>query len=161
LIHWPVQGKSKDTWKAMIQLLREGKVRAIGVSNYEIFHLQEILQNFDIAPSINQVEFHPFLYQQELLQFCKNKNIQLEAYSPLTRGKRLNHPTLVHLSKKYGKTSAQILIRWSLQHGLVVIPKSIQANRIKDNSQVFDFQLDEMDMKLLDSLSEDLHTVFL
>jgi diketogulonate reductase-like aldo/keto reductase len=161
LIHWPVQGKSKDTWKAMVQLLREGKARAIGVSNYEIFHLQEILQNFDIAPSINQVEFHPFLYQQELLQFCKNKNIQLEAYSPLTRGKRLNHPTLVHLSKKYGKTSAQILIRWSLQHGLVVIPKSIQANRIKDNSQVFDFQLDEMDMKLLDSLTEDLHTVFL
>jgi methylglyoxal/glyoxal reductase len=161
LIHWPVQGKSKDTWKAMIQLLREGRSRAIGVSNYEIFHLQEILQNFDVVPSINQVEFHPFLYQEELLQFCKNNNIQLEAYSPLSRGERLNHSTVVRLAKRYGKTSAQILIRWSLQHGLVVIPKSIHERRIKENSQVFDFQLEEKDMKLLNSLNEDLHTVFL
>jgi methylglyoxal/glyoxal reductase len=155
LIHWPVQGQSKDTWKAMIQLLREGKARAIGVSNYDIFQLQEILQNFDVVPSINQVEFHPFLYQEELLQFCKKNNIQLEAYSPLTRGERLNHPTVVRLAKKYGKTSAQILIRWSLQHNLVVIPKSIHENRIKENSQVFDFQLEEKDMKLLNSLNED------
>lgn len=85
LIHWPVQGMGKDTWKAMIQLLRAGKARAIGVSNYEISDLQEILQNFDVVPSVNQVEFHPFLYQKELLQFCKNNNVQLEAYSPLTR----------------------------------------------------------------------------
>ena len=161
LIHWPVQGRNKETWKAMIQLLREGKTRAIGVSNYEIFHLQEIIQNFDVVPSVNQVEFHPFLYQNELLEFCKNNKIQLEAYSPLTRGQRLNYPTLVDLAKKYGKTSAQILIRWSLQHGLVVIPKSKQENRIRENSQVFDFQLEEKDMNLLNSLNEDLHTVFL
>lgn len=161
LIHWPVQGKNKDTWKAMIQLLREGKARAIGVSNYEIFHLEEILQNFDVVPSVNQVEFHPFLYQEELLQFCKSNRIQLEAYSPLTRGEKLNHPMLMSLAKKYGKISAQILIRWSLQHGLVVIPKSIHENRIKENSQVFDFQLEEKDMELLNSLNEDLHTVFL
>ena len=124
LIHWPVQGMGKDPWKAMIQLLRAGKVRAIGVSNYEIFDLQEILQNFDVVPAVNQVEFHPFLYQEELLQFCKNHSIQLEAYSPLTRGNKLNHPALKELDKKYSKTSAQILIRWSLQHDLVVIPKS-------------------------------------
>jgi diketogulonate reductase-like aldo/keto reductase len=161
LIHWPVQGKNKDTWKAMIQLLREGKARAIGVSNYEIFRLEEILQNFDVVPSVNQVEFHPFLYQEELLQFCKSNRIQLEAYSPLTRGEKLNHPMLMSLAKKYGKISAQILIRWSLQHGLVVIPKSIHENRIKENSQVFDFQLEEKDMELLNSLNEDLHTVFL
>ena len=161
LVHWPVQGMSKDTWKAMIQLLREGKARAIGVSNYEIFHLQDILQNFDVVPSVNQVEFHPFLYQEELLQFCRNNNIQLEAYSPLTRAKKLNHPILLRLAKKYGKTSAQILIRWSLQHDLVVIPKSIHENRIKENSEVFDFQLEEVDMNLLNSLNEDLHTVFL
>jgi diketogulonate reductase-like aldo/keto reductase len=161
LIHWPVQGMSKDTWKAMVQLLREGKTRAIGVSNYEIFHLQEILQEFDIVPSVNQVEFHPFLYRKELLQFCKNKKIQLEAYSPLTRGKKLNHPALTEVQRKYGKTPAQILIRWSLQHGLVVIPKSTHENRIKENSQVFDFELEEKDMKLLNSLNEDLHTVFL
>ncbi len=161
LIHWPVEGKSRDTWKAMIQLLREDKARAIGVSNYEISDLQEILQNFDVVPSINQVEFHPFLYQNNLLQFCKNKNIQLEAYSPLTRGNKLNHPTVKRLAKKYDKTSAQILIRWSLQHGLVVIPKSIHENRIKENSQIFDFELQEEDMKLLNTLNEDLRTVFL
>ena len=161
LIHWPVEGQNNNTWKAMIQLLREGKTRAIGVSNYEIFHLQEIFQNFDVIPSVNQVEFHPFLYQEKLLEFCKNSNIQLEAYSPLTRGQRLNHPTLVDLAKKYDKSPAQILIRWSLQHGLVVIPKSIRKDRIRENIQVFDFQLEETDMKLLNSLNEDLRTVFL
>ena len=161
LIHWPVEGQGKDTWKAMIQLLREGKTRAIGVSNYEISHLQEIFQNFDVIPSVNQVEFHPFLFQEKLLEFCKNSNIQLEAYSPLTRGQRLDHPTLAGLAKKYGRNSAQILIRWSLQHGLVVIPKSIHENRIRENIQVFDFKLEETDMKLLNSLNEDLHTIFL
>ena len=145
----------------MIQLLNEGKTRAIGVSNYEIFHLQEIFQNFDVIPSVNQVEFHPFLFQEKLLEFCKNNNIQLEAYSPLTRGQKLNHPTLVGLAKKYGKNSAQILIRWSLQHGLVVIPKSIHENRIRENIQVFDFHIEESDMKMLDALNEDLHTIFL
>jgi diketogulonate reductase-like aldo/keto reductase len=161
LIHWPVEGQSNDTWKAMIQLLKEGKTRAIGVSNYEIFHLQEILENFDVLPSVNQVEFHPFLYQEKLLEFCKINDIQLAAYSPLTRGQKLDHPTLVGLAKKYGKTSAQLLIRWSLQHGLIVIPKSIRENRMRENIQVFDFQLEETDMKLLNSLNEDLHTIFL
>ena len=161
LVHWPVEGQSIGTWRAMVQLLREGKTRAIGVSNYDIFHLQEIFQNFDVIPTVNQVEFHPFLFQEKLLEFCKSSNIQLEAYSPLTRGQRLNHHILVGLAKKYGKSSAQILIRWNLQHGLVVIPKSIHENRIRENIQVFDFQLEETDMKLLNSLNEDLHTIFL
>ena len=161
LIHWPVQAKSKDTWKAMIQLLKDGKARAIGVSNYEILDIQEILQNFDTVPSVNQVEFHPFLYQEELLQFCKNNQIQLEAYSPLTRAEKLNHATVLTIAQKYDKTAAQILIRWGLQHDLVVIPKSIHEKRIKENSEVFDFQLEEQDMKLLNSLNEDLRTVFL
>ena len=145
----------------MIQLLKDGKARAIGVSNYEIFDIQEILQNFDTVPSVNQVEFHPFLYQEQLLQFCKNNQIQLEAYSPLTRGERLNHATVITIAQKHDKTAAQILIRWSLQHDLVVIPKSIHEKRIKENSEVFDFQLEEQDMKLLNSLNEDLRTVFL
>jgi methylglyoxal/glyoxal reductase len=161
LIHWPVQAKSKDTWKAMIKLLKDGKARAIGVSNYEIFDIQEILQNFDTVPSVNQVEFHPFLYQERLLQFCKNNQIQLEAYSPLTRGEKLNHATILTIAQKYDKTAAQILIRWGLQHDLVMIPKSIHEKRIKENSEVFDFQLEEQDMKLLNSLNEDLRTVFL
>lgn len=161
LIHWPVQGLGDETWRAMIKLLHQGKARAIGVSNYSIRELNELLEKSDIVPAVNQVEFHPFLYQEDLLRFCKNNNIQLEAYSPLTRGKRLNHPKILELAKKYNKTPAQVLIRWSLQHNVIVIPKSIHEARIKENSQVFDFQLEPKDMKLLYSLNENLRTVFL
>jgi len=146
----------------MIKLLHQGKARAIGVSNYSIRELSELLDKSDVVvPAVNQVEFHPFLYQEELLSFCKNNKIQLEAYSPLTRGKRLNYPTVVEIAKKYGKTQSQILIRWSLQHDVIVIPKSIHEARIKENSQVFDFQLEPNDMKLLDSLNGNLYTVFM
>jgi diketogulonate reductase-like aldo/keto reductase len=151
----------KETWKAMIRILQEGKARAVGVSNYTIVDIKEILYNSDVVPAVNQVEFHPFLYQQELLRFCKNNKIQLEAYSPLTRGKRLGHPALVKIGKKYGKTPAQILIRWGLQHDIIVIPKSIHEDRISANSQVFDFRLESDDMNILDSLNENLQTVFL
>ncbi|HJT46596.1 MAG TPA: aldo/keto reductase [Nitrososphaeraceae archaeon] len=164
LIHWPVQGisNSTDIWRAMVHLLKEGKARAIGVSNYTIDDLKEILQDSDVVPAVNQVEFHPFLHQKDLLSFCKKNGIQLEAYSPLTRGKRLNHPSIMNIAKKYqNKTPAQILIRWSLQHNLVVIPKSIHEDRILENSQVFDFELTAEDMKILDSLNENLQTVFL
>jgi methylglyoxal/glyoxal reductase len=161
LIHWPVQGVSDETWRAMIKLWRQGKAQAIGVSNYSISQLKEVLENSDVVPAVDQVEFHPFLYQQELLRFCRNNRIQLEAYSPLTRGNRLNHPNIVEVAKKYDKTPAQVLIRWSLQHDVVVIPKSIHEDRIRENSQVFDFQLEPEDMKTLDSLNENLHTVFL
>jgi methylglyoxal/glyoxal reductase len=130
------------------------------VSNYDIQDLKELLENFDITPVVNQVEFHPFLYQQNLLQFCEKNRIQLEDYSPLTRGKRLSHPNLSKIPKKYGKTSAQILIRWSLQHSLIVIPESIHEERIRENCEVFDFQLEAEDMELLDSLTENLRTVF-
>lgn len=161
LIHWPVRGVSNKTWKAMEHLLKEGKVNAIGVSNFMIDHLEEILHDSDIVPSINQVEFHPFLYQQDLLHFCDDKNIQVEAYSPLTRAKKLKDPNIMNFANKYEKTPAQILIRWGLQHGLVVLPKSIQKDRIKQNSEVFDFHLGSEDMAILDSLNEDLQTVFL
>ena len=163
LIHWPVQGLGDETWKAMIKLLHQGKARAIGVSNYSIRELlNELIAKSDIiVPTVNQVEFHPFLYQEELLQFYRNNKIQLEAYSPLTRAKRLYHPNIIEMAKKYGKTPSQVLIRWSLQHDLVVIPKSIHEARIKENSQVFDFHLEPEDMKLLDSLNENLYTVFM
>jgi methylglyoxal/glyoxal reductase len=164
LIHWPIQGISNsiEIWRAMVHLLREGKARAIGVSNYTIGDLKEILQDSDVVPAVNQVEFHPFLYQNDLLSFCEKNSIQLEAYSPLTRGKRLNNPTVLAIAKKYGnKTPAEVLIRWSLQHNLVVIPKSVHEDRILENSQVFDFELGAEDMKLLDSLNENLQTVFL
>ncbi len=163
LIHWPVRGIGNNTieiWKGMDNLLREGKARAIGVSNFSIDDLKQILNDSDVVPALNQVEFHPFLYQKDLLLFCEKNGIQLEAYSPLTRANRLNHPTLINIAKKYHKkTPAQI--RWSLQHDLVVIPKSVHEEWILQNSQVFDFQLEDEDMKYLDSLNENLQTVFL
>lgn len=161
LIHWPVGKKINETWKALIKLLNNGKVKAIGVSNYSVDELKETIQNSDIVPAINQVEFHPFLYQKDLLQFCKNNAIQLEAYSPLTRGKRLNHSGVINIAERYNKSPAQILIRWSLQHDLVVIPKSSHEERILENSKVFDFHINQKDMEVLDSLNENLRTVFL
>ncbi|HKX97663.1 MAG TPA: aldo/keto reductase [Candidatus Nitrosocosmicus sp.] len=161
LVHWPVQEKIIETWKAMIKLLNSGKVNAIGVSNYSIKELKEMLDGSDIVPAINQVEFHPYLYQKDLLRFCKSHLIQLEAYSPLTRGKRLDDPTLVRIANAYDKTPAQILVRWSLQHDLVVIPKSSHEERILENSKVFNFHINQKEMEILDSLNEDLRTVFL
>ena len=161
LIHWPVQGAGGNTWKAMTKLLKEAKVRAIGVSNYSIDDLKDILETSDIVPAVNQVEFHPFFHQKELHQFCNKNKIQLESYSPLTRGKRLNHSNLVRIGKKNGKTPAQVLIRWALQHGLVVIPKSAHPARIQENSEVYDFNLDTQDMDTLDSMNENFQTVFL
>jgi len=161
LIHWPIQGKTNETWKALIKLLRNGKVNAIGVSNYSINDLRETIQSSDVVPAINQVEFHPFLYQKDLLLFCKSNSIHPEAYSPLTRGKRLDDPSIVRIAMAYEKTPAQILVRWSLQHDLVVIPKSNHEERILENSQVFDFHINQKDMDILDSLDENLRTVFL
>jgi diketogulonate reductase-like aldo/keto reductase len=161
LIHWPVQGTGRDTWRAMAELLKEGKVRAIGVSNYSIEDLKDILETSDIVPAVNQVEFHPFFYQKDLLQFCNKNKIHLESYSPLTRGKRLNHPNILRIGNKTGRTSAQVLIRWALQHGLIVIPKSVHEARIKENSKVYDFDLDIEDMNALDSMNENFQTVFL
>ncbi|HZY94716.1 MAG TPA: aldo/keto reductase [Candidatus Bathyarchaeia archaeon] len=158
LIHWPVPKLRTESWKAMTELLKQGKCRSIGVSNFTIDHLEDLLKRADIVPAVNQVEFHPFLYQKKLLEYCRNKGIQLEAYAPLTRGERLDHPVVLEVARKYAKTSAQVLIRWTLQHGIVVIPKSVKPERIRENSKVFDFNLSEADMRKLDSLNEDLRT---
>ena len=161
LIHWPVHGMSEETWKAMVRLLQEQKTRAIGVSNYDIDDLSQLMQSSDVLPAVDQVEFHPFLYQERLLRFCEKNGIQMEAYSPLTRGMRISHPTIVAVANKYRKTPAQVLIRWNLQHGLVVIPKSVHEERILENSKVFDFELEPEDMEHLNSLNENLRTIFL
>jgi diketogulonate reductase-like aldo/keto reductase len=154
LIHWPVPEIRNESWQALVQLLKDGKCRSIGVSNYTIQHLTELLEDADVVPMVNQVEFSPFLYQKQLLDYCENHKIQLEAYSPLTQGAKLNHPTIQQIAKKHGKTPAQVLIRWSLQHNLVTIPKSIREERIRENSQVFDYNLTSEDMRVLDSLNE-------
>ncbi len=160
LIHWPVPGLRQESWKALLKIRDEGLARSIGVSNYTIRHLEELLRATPAPPAVNQVEFHPFLYQKELLEFCVSKKIQLEAYSPLTRGHRLDHPVISQIAARHGRTPAQVLIRWSLQHGLVVIPKSIRPERIRENAAVFDFQLSPDDMKRLDSLDESSHVAW-
>ncbi len=153
LIHWPVSEKRNETWKAFEKILESGKCRAIGISNYTINHIEELMTNTETIPAVNQVEFSPFLYQKDLLEFCHSKNIQLEAYSPLSRGRKLDNPTLVAIAERYSKTPAQIMIRWVLQHKVIVIPKSANEKRIKENADIFDFNLSEEDMNNLDSLN--------
>jgi len=154
LIHWPVPETRNESWEALVQLLKDGKCRSIGVSNYTINHLTDLLEDTDVVPMVNQVEFSPFLYQKQLLDHCEKNKIQLEAYSPLTQGAKLNHPKIQQIAKSHSKTPAQVLIRWSLQHNLVTIPKSVREERIKENSKVFDYILTAEDMRILDSLDE-------
>lgn len=158
LVHWPVQGLRLDTWRAMETLLDEGKCRAIGVSNYMIRHLEELLSQGRVKPAVNQIELSPFLYPQDLVRFCQERAIVLEAYSPLTKGMRLAHPAIVATAKKVGRTPAQVLIRWALEHGFVVLPKSVKEARIAENRSVFDFTLGPEEMRVLDGLDEGLHT---
>ncbi|KKN30275.1 hypothetical protein LCGC14_0835610 [marine sediment metagenome] len=155
LIHWPLTDLRLETWKALEKLYEDKKTRAIGVSNYTIRHLNEHFEHFTTVPTVNQVEFSPFLYQKDLLDFCKSHEIVVEAYSPLTQGSKLDNETLLTIGKKYGKSPAQILIRWGLQHKIVQIPKSAKENHIAENIDVFDFILNEKDMKELDNLNED------
>jgi len=155
LIHWPATSLRNESWKALEKLLEEGTARAIGVSNYTIRHLTELLEITSTIPTVNQVEFTPFLYQKDLLDFCEKNKIILEAYSPLTRGERFDHPLLKSISQKYDKTPAQILIRWGLQHKIVEIPRSRNEQHIQENFEVFDFDIYKKDMEVLDNLNED------
>lgn len=153
LIHWPVKGKYKETWKALEKLYKDGLVRAIGVCNFQIHRLKDLMADCEIVPMVNQVECHPLLTQKSLLSFCKQNNIQLEAWSPLMKGDVVNQSTLIDLAKKYNKTPAQIVLRWDLQNEVVVIPKSVNETRIKENADIFDFEISEADMKKIDELN--------
>ncbi|WHY19304.1 aldo/keto reductase [Paenibacillus sp. G2S3] len=155
LIHWPVKGKYKETWRALETLYKEGRVKAIGVSNFQIHHLEDVMKDAEIKPMVNQVELHPYLSQQELLSFCKEQGIQLEAWSPLMQGQLLDQPVLKQIAAKHGKSVAQVIIRWDLQRGIITIPKSTKENRIIENVDVFDFQLTEEDMNLINALNQD------
>jgi diketogulonate reductase-like aldo/keto reductase len=153
LVHWPVKGKYKETYKALEKLYKDGYVRAIGVSNFQIHHLQDVMADCEIKPMVNQVEYHPRLTQKELQAFCRENGIQLEAWSPLMRGEILTEPTIVEIGKKYGKTPAQVVLRWDLQHGVVTIPKSVTPARIKENADLFDFSLTDEEMERIDALN--------
>ncbi|PYZ96153.1 aldo/keto reductase [Alteribacter lacisalsi] len=153
LVHWPVTGKFKETWRAMERLYREGKVRAIGVSNFNVHHLETLLEDAEVTPAVNQMEFHPFLTLPELHSFCREKGIQLEAWSPLTRGRIFEEPLIQELSEKYGKSPAQLILRWDLQKDVVTIPKSVTPERIRENAHIFDFEITKDDMRRIDSLN--------
>lgn len=158
LLHWPVVGKRIESWKALSQIKRSGRVHAIGVSNFMVQHLEEIMNATGVVPAVNQIEVSPFLYPRDVIQFCEKNNIIIEAYCPLTRSKKLNDSTLLSVARNYAKTTAQILIRWSLQHGFVPLPKSNTPNRIIENFQVFDFEISPEDMTILDSLNQNFRT---
>ncbi|KXY76265.1 glyoxal reductase [Bacillus wiedmannii] len=154
LVHWPVEGKYKESWRALETLYKEERVRAIGVSNFQIHHLKDVLAGAEMKPMINQVEYHPRLTQKELQAFCKEQGIQMEAWSPLMQGQLLDNETLKEIAHKYGKTTAQIILRWDLQNEVVTIPKSTKEHRIVANADIFNFELTKEDMEKIDALNE-------
>ena len=154
LIHWPDIGdfdRTIETWQAMIEMQNEGLCRSIGVSNFTIPLIERLLEYAKVVPVVNQVEFHTFLYQKELLEFCREKDVQIEAYSPIARARYLENDTLQKITKKYDKTAAQIMLAWCVNHNIVVIPKSVHEGRIQENANIF-FDLDDEDMRALDQL---------
>lgn len=152
LIHWPVDGTFVDTWRALEKIYIEGRVMAIGVSNFNQHHLEDLLQVSEIIPMVNQMEFHPRLVNQDLHDFCQLHHIQYEAWSPLMRGKIFDINRLTQLAGKYGKSAAQLVLRWNLQKGVVTIPKSVHEERIISNAHIFDFEISTEDMAVIDAL---------
>lgn len=155
LVHWPVKGKYLETWRALEKLYADGKVRAIGVSNFLEHHLADIARDFDVTPAVNQVEFHPFLVQQHLLDYDTKHGIRHEAWSPMVRGQRLDDPNIAEIAAAHGKSAAQVMLRWDLHLGVVTIPKSVHRERILENSQIFDFELTPDEVNRITGLDEE------
>lgn len=160
LLHFPVTQTRRQAWLRMEELLRAGHVRAIGVSNYTIRHLTELLNESGVKPAVNQVELHVFLQQPELVAFCRENDIAVEAYSPLAQGHGLDNAVLQAIAKKHHKTPAQIMLRWGVQEGMIVIPKSTHKERIVENTQIFDFTLDKDDMLRIVTLNDGMRTAW-
>ena len=158
LLHWPVPGKRLESWRALERLLAERRVRAIGVSNFMVPHLEQLLASASEPPAVNQIEVSPFLQQRDVRTLCDRHGIAVEAYSPLTKGRRLHHAVVQEVAGRVGRTPAQVLLRWGLQHDLVVLPKSTRPERIRENAALFDFELDGDAMGHLDGLEEGLVT---
>ncbi|MED4117048.1 aldo/keto reductase [Priestia megaterium] len=154
LIHWPVEGKYKEAWRALETLYKEGKVKAIGVSNFQAHHLKDLMEDAEINPVINQVEYHPRLTQKELQAFCEKHHIQLEAWSPLMQGELLDNEVLTEIANKHNKSVAQVILRWDVQNGIITIPKSTKEHRIVENASIFDFELTKEEMERIDELNQ-------
>ena len=154
LIHWPVPVRATHAWRALEQMRERGLARAIGVSNYGSERLERLVAGAAIAPAVNQVQFSPFRFRKRLLDACERSGVVLEAYSPLERGRRLNHPAIVEIARRIERTPAQVMLRWAIQHNAIVISKSSQEARIRSNARVFDFSLSAEQMSTLDALDE-------
>lgn len=160
LVHWPVKGKLQSTWQQMEEIHRSGRVRSIGLSNHQIHHMKEALESATIQPVVNQVELHPYLPQDELRAYCATQNIVVQAWSPLASNKipLLEESILAQIGKKHGKSPAQVVLRWHLQLGVVPLPKSSNADRQRENFQVFDFELSDQEMQQVNALDRDHRT---
>ena len=158
LIHWPVPGKRLDSWRALEKLRADKRARAIGVSNFLVHHLEELFGAAKEKPAVNQIELTPFLQRRDTVELCKREKIVVEAYSPLTRGKRLGHPVITAIADELGRSPAQVLLRWNVEHGNVVLPKSVRPERIAENGNLFDFRLSPEQLAQLDALEENLAT---
>jgi 2,5-diketo-D-gluconate reductase A len=157
LIHWPLpmDGKFPEAWRALQEINRSKRARAIGVSNFKPPHLERLLEDADVVPSVNQIELHPFFQQKETRAFCDEHNIVVESYSPLMQaGEALNHPVIARLAEQHGKTPAQVILRWHVQSGFIVIPKSVKPERIRENFDLFDFELSADDMRQIEGLDQ-------
>jgi methylglyoxal/glyoxal reductase len=158
LIHWPGKDKYLQPWKALEHLYQEGKVKSIGVSNFQVYHLEDLLKNAEVIPVINQIEFHPKLTQTEVREYCQQHNIQVEAWSPLMNAELLNNDLVKEIATKHDKSAAQVILKWDIQHGIITIPKSMTPSRIKENINLDDFSLSEEEMKQLNDLNENLRS---
>ncbi|MGP4073396.1 aldo/keto reductase [Piscibacillus sp. B03] len=158
LIHWPVKERLQDTWKAMERLYEEGIIKAIGVSNFHVHHLQKLFTKANVKPTVNQIEFHPHLTQNDVKAFCEKEAIQMEAWSPMKKGRLFDDPTIVEIAERHGKSPAQIILRWDVQHKVITIPKSVTPSRIRDNADIFDFSLSQDEMEQIDRLNKNERT---
>ena len=158
LIHWPVPGCYLGTWQALEKILDSGRALSIGVSNFQIHHLEKLKKVSGIIPAVNQIECHPLCYPKELIEYCESEGIQVQAYAPLARGAYFDNDVMCVLATKYARTPAQIGLRWAIQKGISVIPKSVHPDRIASNGNVFDFTIEDEDMAIIDTLDEDFHS---
>jgi diketogulonate reductase-like aldo/keto reductase len=154
LIHWPITGKYKETWRAFEKIYNEGRVKAIGISNFLEVHLDQLLPTAKVMPMVNQMEFHPYLIQQSLLDRCAKHNIVYQAWSPIMQGKVFEIDVLKEIGRKYGKNEVQVVLRWDLQPGVATIPKSVSKDRIEQNAEIFDFELADEDMNAINALDQ-------
>lgn len=160
LLHWPVFNKYNESWKALEAIYRDGQAKAIGICNFDVPHLTDLLDHATIKPMVNQIEFNPQIHQPDTVAFCQSNHIQLEAWSPLGNGRLLNNPVIQKIANNYSKSAAQVELRWEIQQGLVVIPKTTHENRMQENADVFDFSLSADEMETIATLHQEKHSIW-